>query len=81
MALYLHYTETDLESGFAAVSGNKYLGSTYFHVLTNEDSLGITIAPRKAAIDLRTMKVLALDLPLVRGYTMEEMVKVCEGVK
>lgn len=78
MALYLHYTEVDLDAGMAALSGQDYLGSDYFHVLSNTDSLGLTVAPRKAMIDLRTMEVVALDLPLVRSYSVEEMIKACE---
>lgn len=78
MALYLHFTEVDLDVGIGVVSGGDYLDSDYFHVLSNTDSLGMSVAPRKILIDLRTMKVAALDLPLVRSYTIEEMIQACE---
>lgn len=78
MALYLHFTEVDLDVGMKVVSGEEYLNADYFHVLSNTDSLGLAVAPRKILIDLRTMKVVALDLPLVRGYSIEEMIEACE---
>lgn len=78
MALYLHFTEVDLDVGMKIVSGEDYLDANYFHVLSNTDSLGLAIAPRKALIDLRTMKIVALDLPLSRSYSIEEMIEACE---
>lgn len=80
MALYLHFTEVDLDVGIKVISGEDYLNADYFHVLSNTDSLEMAVAPRKILVDLRTMKVVALDLPLVRGYTIEEMIQACEDL-
>lgn len=80
MAVFVHMTETLLKEAFETVSGDKYLGSDYFHVLSNEDPHGFVAAPRKALIDLRTMKIVALDVFLGKKYSLEEMIKTCEGL-
>lgn len=80
MAVFVHMTETDLETGFNTISSDKYLGTDYFQVLSNQDKHGFLAAPRKALIDLRTMNVVVLDGMLGDKHSISEMIETCESL-
>lgn len=78
MAVFAFMTETSLDEAFEVLSSEKYLGSDYLQVLSNEDPLNFVAAPRKALVDLRTMKVLALDVFLGKKYEISELIQLCK---
>lgn len=80
MAIFVSFTETSLDEALEIVSGADFLGSKHIQFLSNQDPLALTIAPRKLLLDLRTMKVEALDLPLVRYHTIESMIDRCNNL-
>lgn len=77
MAVFAFMTEASLDKAFDVLSSEKYLGSDYLQVLSNEDPLNFVAAPRKALVDLRTMKVLALDVFLGKKYEISELIQLC----
>lgn len=80
MAIFVHMTETDLDTAFEMISSTKYLGDDYFQLLSNKDPHGFLAAPRKALIDLRTMQVIALDAVLGKRYSLEELIDKCKSL-
>lgn len=80
MAVFVNFTETSLDDALSMVTSSDFLGSKHIQFFSNQDQLSLTIAPRKMLLDLRTMKVLALDLPLVRHYEIGSLVDVCNSI-
>lgn len=80
--LYLMFSISELEEGIDHIATKRYLGTKKgIYMFGDQDVHDFIAAPRKAVIDLRTMKIVKLD-PLI-GETMsfDTVLETCATLK
>lgn len=82
IALYLMFSIMEIEEGIDHVATKRYLGTKKgIYMFSDEDVHDFIASPRKAVIDLRTMKIVKLD-PLVGDrMSFETVLKTCAELK
>lgn len=82
IALYLMFSITEIEDGIDHVATKRYLGTKKGIYMFGDDDVHDFIAsPRKAVIDLRTMKIVKLDPLLGDRMSFETVLKTCEQLQ
>lgn len=80
--LYLMFSISEIEDGIDQIATKRYLGTKKgIYMFGDEDVHDFIGTPRKAVIDLRTMKILKLDPLLGEKMSFDTVLETCASIQ
>lgn len=82
IALYMMFSITEIEEGINHVATKRYLGTKKgIYMFGDEDVHDFIGSPRKAVIDLRTMKIVKLDPLIGDRMSFDTVLQTCAALQ